>query len=82
MENDYEEGCTRGAKKLWPVSPAFFILQHCAYILQSHTAGRYYRGQTDDIEKRLIQHNDPENTFTRTTSRLKGPWRLIHKIEA
>ena len=51
------------------------------YILQSQTTGRYYCGQTDDIEKRLLQHNDPENTFTRTTSRFKGPWHLLHKIE-
>ncbi len=51
------------------------------YILQSQSCGRYYCGQTDDIEKRLDQHNDPENTFTRTTSRFKGPWRLLHKIE-
>ena len=51
------------------------------YILQSQSTGRYYCGQTDDIEKRLDQHNDPENTFTRTTSRFKGPWCLVHKIE-
>jgi putative endonuclease len=51
------------------------------YILQSLSSRRYYCGQTDDIENRLSQHNDPENTFTQTTSQFKGPWRLIHKIE-
>jgi putative endonuclease len=56
-------------------------MAYWVYILQSQTTGRYYCGQTDDIEKRLLQHNDPENTFTRTTSRFKGPWRLLHKIE-
>jgi hypothetical protein len=54
-----------------------FLMGFWVYILQSQSCGRYYCGQTDDIEKRLDQHNDPENTFTRTTSRFKGPWRLI-----
>jgi len=58
-----------------------FFMGIWVYILQSQSSGRFYCGQTDDIEKRLIQHNDPENTFTQTTSRFKGPWRLVHKIE-
>jgi putative endonuclease len=56
-------------------------MTHWVYILQSQSSGRHYCGQNDDIKKRLNQHNDPENTFTRTASRFKGPWRLIHKIE-
>jgi len=51
------------------------------YILRSQSTGRYYCGQTDDVEKRLQQHNDSENTFTQTTSRLKGPWIVKRKIE-
>jgi len=51
------------------------------YILMSQSTGRFYCGQTDDIEKRIQQHNDPENTFTKTTSRHKGPWKLVHKIQ-
>jgi hypothetical protein len=64
-------------QKSWPVSLAFFNMAYWVYILQSQTTGRYYCGQTDDIEKRLLQHNDPENTFTRTTSRFKGRWLTI-----
>jgi len=56
-------------------------MAHWVTILQSQSTGRYYCGQTDNIKKRLIQHNDPENTFTRTTSRFKEPWHLLHKIE-
>ena len=51
------------------------------YILYSHTADRYYCGHTDDIEKRISQHNDPDNSFTRTTHRFKGPWKLIRHHE-
>ena len=47
------------------------------YILQSATTGRYYCGQTDALEKRIQQHNDPQNTFTKTTKRFTGPWKLI-----
>jgi hypothetical protein len=47
------------------------------YILQSATTGRHYCGQTDALEKRIQQHNDPYNTFTRTTKVFTGPWQLI-----
>ena len=49
------------------------------YILRSETTGRYYCGQTDNVEKRLQQHNDPQNTFTQTTTRFTGPWRLVYR---
>jgi putative endonuclease len=47
------------------------------YILQSATTGRHYCGQTDALEKRIQQHNDPHNTFARTTKVFAGPWQLI-----
>ena len=47
------------------------------YILKSETTGRYYCGQTNNLSKRISQHNDPMNTFTRTTSRHRGPWVLF-----
>ncbi len=48
------------------------------YILQSQSTGRYYIGQTDDIERRLRQHNAPEYHGTKTTKRFPGPWELIY----
>jgi putative endonuclease len=50
------------------------------YILQSDQSGLFYCGQTSDLEKRLNQHNDPLNRFTKTTSRYPGPWKLIAKF--
>ena len=74
--------------------PAFFIFKGCSlelrrcglvqfyvYILYSEDADRYYCGQTDNLEKRLAQHNDPDNTFTKTTHRFKGPWNLVWHCE-
>jgi putative endonuclease len=37
-----------------------------------------YVGQTADLERRLAQHNDPDNRLTLHTKRRAGPWRLIH----
>ena len=60
-----------------PVNPAFFIMSRWVYILQSTTTGRYYCGQTMDLKARLLQHNDPNNTLSKTTNRFKGPGEMI-----
>ena len=46
------------------------------YVLQN-PAGKIYIGQTADLERRIAQHNDPENKLTRTTKRFPGPWILV-----
>lgn len=45
------------------------------YVLESLKDGRLYKGLTQDITKRLKQHNNGENKST------KGfmPWRLIYQ---
>ena len=40
--------------------------------------GKTYVGQTNDFERRLKEHNDPEFRGTLHTKRHKGPWRLVH----
>ena len=47
------------------------------YILRN-PRGKIYIGQTDNLTKRLGQHNDPENTLSKHTKRHPGPWQLIH----
>ena len=47
------------------------------YILQSHATGRFYCGQTNDLRRRIKQHNDPSHQETRTTKRFEGPWSLV-----
>jgi putative endonuclease len=51
------------------------------YVLQSQSNGRYYCGYSDDPERRLRQHNDPDYTSSRTTKVIKGPWEIAHTIE-
>lgn len=47
------------------------------YILRN-PAGRIYIGQTQDLSRRLREHNDPADRTTRHTKKYPGPWTLIH----
>ena len=64
---------------MWPHESCgrFFSVMYTTYILQSETTGGYYCGHTEDLERRLRQHNDPDYPFTRTTKRIPGPWRVV-----
>jgi putative endonuclease len=46
------------------------------YILQSSITGKYYVGQTQDIEERLNRHNQGLVKSTRHGL----PWNLIHTL--
>ena len=48
------------------------------YILQSESTGRYYIGSTDNLDRRVAQHNDPSYKGSKTTNRFKGPWKLVY----
>ena len=48
------------------------------YILQSEVSGRYYIGSTDDLCRRLKQHNDPGYKHSKTTKRFRGPWKVVY----
>ncbi|OIP57501.1 MAG: hypothetical protein AUK34_09955 [Ignavibacteria bacterium CG2_30_36_16] len=43
------------------------------YIIESLTSFRWYFGHTNDIERRLTEHNSGQNKATKN----KGPWKLI-----
>ena len=49
------------------------------YVLRSQTTGRRYVGQTDDVDRRLREHNTPTHNAKKFTSRQAGPWKLIHQ---
>jgi putative endonuclease len=53
-----------------------FFMARWVYILQSQSTGRFYCGQTNHLQNRLEQHNDPTNDLAKTTKRRKGPWLL------
>ena len=43
------------------------------YIIESHSNFRWYIGHSNDIERRLTEHNSGQSKSTRG----KGPWKLI-----
>jgi putative endonuclease len=45
------------------------------YILQSQSSGRFYIGSTDDLDRRLSEHQRGHTPSTRG----RGPWRLVHR---
>ena len=53
-------------------------MPYVVYILQSESTGRYYIGYTDNMERRLRQHNDPGYQSTKTTKRFPGPWNVVY----
>jgi putative endonuclease len=52
-------------------------MPYFTYILQSQSTGRYYCGSTNDLERRLRQHNDPQYRLNKTTKNFPGPWRAV-----
>ena len=43
------------------------------YIIESAVDGDFYKGSTEDYNKRLHEHNNGESQFTRS----KVPWKLV-----
>jgi putative endonuclease len=47
---------------------------YSVYIIQSKRNGRYYIGMTEDLLKRVADHNSNKNKSTKN----KGPWELVY----
>lgn len=45
------------------------------YILQSESNGKYYIGSTEDLEKRLLRHNNGFSKYTKN----RGPFVIVYK---
>ena len=45
------------------------------YILQSQSTRRYYVGSTNDLPRRLSEHNREHSPVTRG----RGPWKLVYQ---
>jgi len=49
-------------------------MSFCTYVLRSQTTGRFYVGHTENLRKRIFEHNN-----NRTWSiKNRGPWELYH----
>ncbi len=46
------------------------------YCVYNHQNGKIYIGQTNDLERRLKEHNTPNSHYT---GRFRGGWVLIYK---
>jgi predicted GIY-YIG superfamily endonuclease len=51
------------------------------YILQN-PSGRFYIGHTDDLSRRLQEHNDSAREGIKYTAKNNGPWILVWSEEA
>ena len=47
------------------------------YILRSESINRFYVGISENVDQRLIQHNQGQSIWTKN----KGPWKLLWKKE-
>ncbi|HEY4505507.1 MAG TPA: GIY-YIG nuclease family protein [Candidatus Paceibacterota bacterium] len=51
-----------------------YIVMYYTYILKSKKNGRLYTGSTNDLRKRLKQHNEGKSTFTKRDK----PYEIIY----
>ncbi len=56
-------------------------MPYFVYILKSETTSKYYIGHTDDLDRRLSEHNNPEYQGSKYTKRNQGPWRCVYTEE-
>ena len=52
-------------------------MNHYVYILKSVTANKTYVGHTNNLERRLVEHNSGKSQFTRVFK----PWKIIYTEE-
>jgi putative endonuclease len=52
---------------------AYFV-----YVIKSETTGGIYIGQTNDINRRLEEHNNPLRGKKRKYTKKRGPWKLVY----
>ena len=46
------------------------------YIVENPN-GKFYVGQTEDLDRRVRQHNDPSHSEMKYTTKHTGPWELV-----
>jgi len=56
-------------------------LSYSVYILKSDSTSQFYIGHTDNLERRIAEHNDSSYEGTQYTKRHRGPWRCVYTEE-
>lgn len=62
-----------------PSADGLLSCMYYVYILHNEESDKIYIGQTDNLERRLKQHNDSEFDKRSFTKLNKGKWKLVHK---
>jgi putative endonuclease len=57
-----------------------YVMSYYVYVL-TNSENKIYIGQTNNLERRLTEHNDPDFSGTLYTKRNKGPWELVYSEE-
>jgi putative endonuclease len=57
------------------------MLVFWVYVLINRTVGVRYVGQTDNLERRLSEHNSSNGATHRFTRKYTGKWELIYQEE-
>ena len=52
-------------------------MKHYVYVIRSVSSGRFYTGQTNNLENRFFAHNNGLSPYTKG----KGPWILVYSEE-
>lgn len=53
---------------------AFYV-----YVFESESTGRRYDAQTDDLTRRIAEHNDPTHDPDKYATKQKNPWKVVHQ---
>jgi putative endonuclease len=59
-------------------TPLRQVLSYFVYVLKSESTGQFYIGHTNNITRRLSQHNNSEYRGTKHTKRNKRPWVSVY----
>ncbi len=61
-------------KRLFLKQSLFHFMPFFFYIIQSQRDSSFYKGFSEDVFRRLLQHNAGESNYTST----KMPWKLVY----
>ncbi len=59
--------------------PSSLTVTYFLYVIKSETSGKIYIGQTNNIIRRVDEHNNQLLGKKKRYTRRDGPWKLIYK---
>jgi len=48
------------------------------YVIKSQSTGKLYKGHTNDLNRRMKEHNEPGEDKRKYTHKDPGPWELVY----